>query len=429
MGNAEHSNSTTESRSSSRKSRKTPVYLQSSVLLPVVSGIVVLAVIAVIGLVKGKGDTAEERMGETVEPSEAVVAQDASTLVEEEVASEEVAPEVPEVVTEPVANTEGGVPLATIDDVVVAFAPTVETSDNPDTPESSETPETEVEIAPGVSPLASKRKNADKSLNEEGGVEGNGSTESPTSIVLASNPRVEERLESVELGASIGEGTGDLLAAKQKPKIDFEEGSRLVERLVEASSVGDLLPIIHQPDRVRPLLHEYYARPGKRVDDYQGAESVNFHLVEIDGLSTLVAGVGKKDYTRTVAQLFLIEGQLKIDWEALVQYDPIPWEKFLAREVSELSSYRVMVRADDFYNGIYANSEEYLCLRLSKLNEEGFLYGYLKRESPEGIKFEQKLGVQAVAMTLLLGRNEEAGRLQCDVVGIVAESWRDKTLN
>jgi len=73
----------------------------------------------------------------------------------------------------------------------------------------------------------------------------------------------------------------------------------------------------------------------------------------------------------------LPDGEPRIDWETLVCYQPMAWDRFAAERPEGTSlDFRVYVQVDNFHSHEFADSQQWQSFRLTALDSEESLFGY-----------------------------------------------------
>lgn len=165
------------------------------------------------------------------------------------------------------------------------------------------------------------------------------------------------------------------------------EASDLIDRIetctrefFDARTVDEMVRHIRHPERVRPLMEHYYSsRPIPKNS-----------LVRINNLQPLTLD-HRGNFWMQALELMdrenrnaLVEvgddGVVRIDWETLVCYQPMEWDVFaLERPTSQSLEFRVYLRQDSFFSHEFADSSRWLCFRLTALDSEETLFGYVRR--------------------------------------------------
>lgn len=147
-----------------------------------------------------------------------------------------------------------------------------------------------------------------------------------------------------------------------------------------ANSIEELLEYVRQPERVRPLMEDYYA----------GRSPESARVLRINSMEPLTIENRAKfwlveaEVSPPVASPILVEvdsvGGAKVDWETLVVYQPMDWDDFaLDRPVAVPMDFRVYAEPDHFYSHEFGDAELYVCYRLTTPGGDETLFGYVER--------------------------------------------------
>jgi hypothetical protein len=167
------------------------------------------------------------------------------------------------------------------------------------------------------------------------------------------------------------------------------EAGQLIERIetitrkfFSETTVEGMVGHCRQPERVRPLMDSYYAANPISAIPYKRTNQLKALTLENRG-NFWMEGVLLEDGTkRTLIVEILENGEPKIDWETLVCYQPIPWDKFARERPSGKSDdFRVFIDPDNFFSHEFADSKEWSCYRLTARDSDETLYGYAKNNS------------------------------------------------
>lgn len=190
--------------------------------------------------------------------------------------------------------------------------------------------------------------------------------------------RAEERREELNRQAL------NILEKEQQEEVDAEDLIGSIEKAAadffDSRSVEELLRYVRHPERVKPLMENHYA--GKpiepiRVENISGLDPLTidhramFWLVscELEGSLRNQVLVEAKSAT-----------DVKVDWETFVCYQPMPWDEFAkARPGGYTGDFRVYAEMDHYYSYEFSDADEFVSLRLTALNSEETLYGYVER--------------------------------------------------
>jgi len=162
------------------------------------------------------------------------------------------------------------------------------------------------------------------------------------------------------------------------------EAARLVERIqsstkrfFEARSIEEMLPLVRQVERVRPLMEDYYSKTP--VVPHKILRTLRFEPRTIDNRASFwLTTVELENHEKRNLIIEVEEsGDPQIDWETLVCYQPMDWDRF-ARERPENESldFRVYAQLDNFYSHEFSDSSKWACFRLTALGAEETVFGY-----------------------------------------------------
>lgn len=174
-----------------------------------------------------------------------------------------------------------------------------------------------------------------------------------------------------------------------KEQREIREAEMTIEKLessardyFKTTSIKERLKLVRQPERVAPLMDRYYSQYPLKAEVV--SEILSLDPLTIDGMASFwlvsckIEGSGDQQIIVEVKA----DGATKIDWETLVCYQPISWEKFsLDRPKEYKGDFRVYVEQDNFYSHEFADSEKYMSYRLSVITGDQILYGYAERDS------------------------------------------------
>ncbi|MBC7980340.1 MAG: hypothetical protein H7Y36_07230 [Armatimonadetes bacterium] len=174
----------------------------------------------------------------------------------------------------------------------------------------------------------------------------------------------------------------------------IEKIEQSVRNFYDSRSIDELLRYVRHPDRVKPLMETYYSKEKlvpSRVDRILGYDpltiehNANFWMVT----SELSPPQGEQLLVEVDA-----DDVAKIDWETFVCFQPMDWDEFARnRPKGFTANFRVCVETDHYYSHDFADSEKYACFRLTTLDSEETLYGYVDRRS-EMVHSMEKLIVE-----------------------------------
>ena len=172
-----------------------------------------------------------------------------------------------------------------------------------------------------------------------------------------------------------------------------------------ASTVDTLIRLVRQPERVAPLMRRYYAHQPVSSGPLRSVRMLQPLTLENRGNFWMAAVILTNRQTRNLVIEIDEQGEPRIDWETLVCYQPMPWDDY-ARERPPGSSFdfRVYVEPDNFHSHEFADSDKWLCFRLTALDSEETLFGYIQRDHPEAAKILELIELNGGRRTSLILR-------------------------
>lgn len=148
----------------------------------------------------------------------------------------------------------------------------------------------------------------------------------------------------------------------------------------------DRLQYVKYPDRVEPLMAEYYKNTTFPLTEY-----VTFEVSNSDDELTLIL---VKKSGSSAFPYFVVktpEGY-KIDWEASLPYNPMSWAEFKATKPTSPIRCRVAATLGDYYNYEFRGMEDLFwsvtLMGINYDNSDGLewisLTGFIKKDSADG---------------------------------------------
>jgi hypothetical protein len=231
--------------------------------------------------------------------------------------------------------------------------------------------------------------------------------------------------ESETQAGQIRENTRSVLASEEEEEKAARE---LVERIEAALkryfttvTVESLARQVRQPERVLPLMRNYYARHPLRANSIASVRALQ--PVTLDNRANFwIASVTLFDGANPNLVIEIDPaGSPLIDWETQVCYQPMPWDEF-ARDRPEGRSldFRVYAEKDSFFSHEFSDAGGWLCFRLTTLGAEESMFGYVRADSEEARKLLdviQNNGSGPASLILRLGIPERLQSRQ----GVVIE--------
>lgn len=201
------------------------------------------------------------------------------------------------------------------------------------------------------------------------------------------------RVEDAKAGAT--EVRQQAVVAEQSAAQEELEALRTIDQLehairdyYDAASAERLIPRIRHPERVGPLLRQYYA----------GRKFFQPRLRAIRNLQPAILGVEANFWSATVVvtdqvpQVVFVEitpQGPKVDWETAVGYQPMPWDDYVSqRPKDKAMDFRVVVKPDQFFSHEFPDNGQWKCFQLSVPGSVETLFGYVRADSEASRQLE-----------------------------------------
>jgi hypothetical protein len=203
---------------------------------------------------------------------------------------------------------------------------------------------------------------------------------------------------------------------------DYNTAGELAKKFLASPTLDAVMPLIRDPERVRPLMDEFYnASPWRSTtvrslaprEVFQTKDQMLAGMVELDDFSR-----------RPIAFLRTPDG-IKVDWESYVAHGEVPWERLAEVRPTLSVLMRVRLTPDDYYNLDFTDARTYACYRLTSHDTTHRVYGYARRDSVVYARLLERVRPNAFTMPTVRIRFKEAGLSddQVEITEVVSDGW------
>jgi len=195
----------------------------------------------------------------------------------------------------------------------------------------------------------------------------------------------------------------------------------LAKVFLEAETIEEILPIIHEPARIQLLLQSRYPDgkiPPSGMAKFNASGQVSYK----DSFAAVT--ILTPDYERK--QLAFIDGEdgLKIDWESWIGWSEMSWPELLDTKPKKPVLVRVMAKWVDYYNFGFSDEKAWRSYRLVSPDGETTLYGYVEQNSLLDQRLRPGEPTASVAVTLKIHfREDEQSQNQVIIDSLVSDGW------
>ncbi len=204
----------------------------------------------------------------------------------------------------------------------------------------------------------------------------------------------------------------------------YLEAMAVLKGYFKATTVEELLPYVRDRERTEPLIREYYkTRPLTPVEIVQLPPRSDLIAFE-----TFMGGLADTKGGNTTS--FLIEHTdkgYKCDWESMIGYCEVPWEKLAEVRPTKPTLMRVKATQENYYNYDYTDTTIWRCFKLDSDDGEHYLYGYAKRD--RGSLMENRTRLEPHPACMVRIRYSEAAAAsgkhleQVEITEYVGDGW------
>lgn len=148
-----------------------------------------------------------------------------------------------------------------------------------------------------------------------------------------------------------------------------------------AGDIAALLAKVRHPDRVRPLMEDYYK--DHPVFTSPLATIGLLEPIELGGQTGFWMGTVelRNHEKRNVLVEVSGDGSARIDWETLVCYQPMAWDDFARSMPDKSFEFRVNMEPENFLVHDGPDINKWSCFRLTAPDSEETVFGYAERGS------------------------------------------------
>ncbi len=157
----------------------------------------------------------------------------------------------------------------------------------------------------------------------------------------------------------------------------------VVSHYLSAESVEEKLKWVRHPERVEPLMREYYQT--HEIAPVEVVEVLSRAPRSFSSRPFVMVSVRVQDGGR---RLLVVEqgesGVARVDWGNDVHYMPMAWDEFIAQRPTESLDMRVRVVPVPHYVYDFSDEAKYQCYQVTAKEGEENLYAYVERNSSAG---------------------------------------------
>lgn len=219
------------------------------------------------------------------------------------------------------------------------------------------------------------------------------------------------------------EETADREASALVAKIESS-----IHAFFEARTPEARIPLCRQQERVAPLISAYYKTRPLFMGSVREIHSLQPLTIDNRG-NFWAAGVRlSQGESKSVLVEIVESGDVQVDWESLVCYQPMAWDDFATQRPASVSlDFRVFVEPDSFHSHEFANSDTWTCFKLTALRSEETLFGYVRVGDPVEQRIlaaiERNHGRKTALILRLMVPEDLKSRRGVVIENVVSDRW------
>lgn len=244
-----------------------------------------------------------------------------------------------------------------------------------------------------------------------------------------SNPTNFRKITSSEFNSSVGLNKS-IEESKTQNIRAINESTELCTQAVtlflEASTIDDMLPLIHDRERLEPLIRRYYKKNSykkrgfKEILIKQGSRiSGNFYTFRV------VTSDYKTDSIVCVDQgndTFLV------DWESWIGYGDLTQAELRKQKPTRPTAIRALVKKTNYYNFQFSDDSQWQAYQISTKDSDDILYGYVLSSSAAHLELASFVSEKKVTALQLKIRYPKANKRASQVIidSVISNGWVKK---
>ena len=157
---------------------------------------------------------------------------------------------------------------------------------------------------------------------------------------------------------------------------DYDRMEETLRDFLSAKTVEERLKYVRHPNRVKPLMLDYYRR--FPIQSYQYKKVSEYNTIPLKKRPFVALSVRVAGGENLPILLEDVEKGYLVDWESFVSYQPIAFEDYLKKRPTVPIDLRVYGSFDDFYAYEFLEEDGYLCVRMTTKHTDKVIFGYVK---------------------------------------------------
>jgi hypothetical protein len=182
----------------------------------------------------------------------------------------------------------------------------------------------------------------------------------------------------------LSEEVESILEKEHREEMDAEQTIGVIETAVQnffdSRSVEEMLRYVRHPLRMVPLMEKEYRKSPPIPLRVEKVLSMDPLTIDNRASFWMVSCELEGAQVRQVLVEVVSSNEAKVDWETYVCHQSMDWDEFAkSRPGGFTGDFRVYAEPDNYYSYEFADSDAFVSFRLTALDSEDVLYGYVDR--------------------------------------------------
>ena len=200
----------------------------------------------------------------------------------------------------------------------------------------------------------------------------------------------------------------------------------IVRGFLQAKSIEERLPFVRDPERVEPIMRDYYSRSGSEQEWPEGKVLLRAKSEDQDRYFIRLA----IDFGSIGSRFFAVEqteDSLRLDWETAVGYQQMPLAEFKQKRPTAPVEFRAKLKPSSYYNFEFRDPDLYYAVEMTYPGRPDFkLFGYIDRTrdwAPALIERLEKNEAPSAIVAVQYPTGQLQRELQVEIISLISETW------
>ena len=170
----------------------------------------------------------------------------------------------------------------------------------------------------------------------------------------------------------------------QSANQQIEDMTKTIQSFFSATRIEELQLLIRQPERVYPLVIQYYQNhplTAKKISSNIPSYRPLLNSESDKNFWVATCESAQHEPFKVVLEISP-SGKCQVDWETIVHLQPMDWNDFVEKRPNSSSvDFRLSIQEDDYFTAEFPESEMWRCYKLTARDSDHILYGYVRAGS------------------------------------------------